>query len=111
MERTDIDIDELKKHRKEFKEQTEEDDVSLQIRIEQSIEDCASLGPEPSRLRMMMEECVHQMQMERQQLAELSIEHLDQVDRKIRMLEEEREENLRKMKMAEEQPEMAESGR
>ncbi len=91
-----MDIDEWKKHRKEFKEQTEADDRSLQIRIAQTIEDCASLGPKPSRLRMMMEECVHQMQVERQRLAELSNEHLDQLDRKIRMLEEEHEENLRK---------------
>ncbi len=93
-----VDLDDLKRHRKIFKEQLEEDDYGLQIRIQKAMDDYELIGSQPTRLGMLLEESVHQLRMQRQQLWDLGSDHLYQMDKKIRLLEEEQDEKRREKK-------------
>jgi|UniRef100_I5AQ35 predicted transcriptional regulator len=92
----DIDLDELKRQRKAFKEQTEEEDLNLQTRIQKTIDGCEMLGVRNTRLRMMLEDSVHEMRRQRQRLLSSRDDFLDHMDRRIRTLEDEKEELRRK---------------
>uniref|UniRef100_I5AQ16 Uncharacterized protein n=1 Tax=Eubacterium cellulosolvens (strain ATCC 43171 / JCM 9499 / 6) TaxID=633697 RepID=I5AQ16_EUBC6 len=106
METTDkrkIDIDELKRHRKEYKEQMEEEDFGFRRRIQDMYDSYGQIGEGNLRLKMMMDESIQTVSFQRQQMYDRSEEYINTLDRKIRELEHDAEEaSMKKRKETEE---------
>ena len=108
-EKTDVNIelDELKRIRKEFQEQLEEDENSLTQRIREMTDNYSQIRGN-GRLRIMIEESMQFMHFHQRRVSDLGSEYVQTLNRRIKQLESERDEAL--FRKTEEQKKLNERG-
>ena len=89
-----MDIDELKRIRKDFLSQTEDHDFQLQQRTQEVLA-CRELFLDDSvQLQMILEESIQEMQVQRQHIAMLRENYLDDLTQEIKKLEKAEEDSI-----------------
>ncbi len=88
------DINALKKHRREFLQRTEEDDLSLQRRIQEMCNRSEQITVGNVQLKWLMEESIQELRFQKQNIANQRDEYLRELDRKIKTMEKEKEDAL-----------------
>ncbi len=89
-----LDLDELKRIRKDFLSQTEDHDFQLQQRTQEVIACRELFRGDSVQLQMILEESIQQMQVQRQHIAELRENYLDDLTREIRKIEKTEEDTM-----------------